>query len=125
MPEDVPVWDLFLDQYAEDYISFDYDIHVGKGRPAPNDYPENIKRMAIDLSQRRIDAVGFKEDAIHIIEITRVAGIKAVGQLVTYPLLYQSTFAPTLPLIPVLVTREIMNDIQQIFVQHNIITFLV
>ena len=120
LPEDIDVWERFLSAYAHRFERFDYDVRIGEGRPAPPGTDEAIARMAIDLSQKRIDAVGHTADAIAIIEITKLAGLKAVGQLITYPILYAKTFNPTKPLIPILVTAELSPDIIPVLKAHNI-----
>lgn len=85
---------------------------MGVGRDPGAGYKPNIRQMAIDLSQRRIDAIGHRIGQIDIIEITPHAGIKAIGQLEVYPTLYRWTFRPTFPLVPVLICRDISPDIQ-------------
>jgi hypothetical protein len=44
------------------------------------------------------------------IEITSYAGLKAIGQLITYPLLYAETYKPTLPVLPLLICTELSSD---------------
>lgn len=124
LPEDVPVWERYLDLYNSQYLRLEYDVRVGNGQPANPSLPANIQKMAIDLSQKRIDAVGWTEAAIHIIEITRRAGIKAIGQLTTYPVLYAQSFRAPLPLIPVLVCEELLPDIDPVIQRYNIKTFI-
>lgn len=68
--------------------------------------------MALDLSHRRIDAVGISHNRIDIIEITPVIDFRALGQCQTYPLLYKEKFAPTAPIHTVLVAETIATDIE-------------
>jgi len=112
LAEDIEIWLAFLETYGNRFTSFDYDVRVGKGRPAQGDHTPEIQKMAIDLSQKRIDAVGHTDGAIMIIEITPHAGMKTIGQLMTYPILYKETFNPTLPVFPLLVCRELNPDIK-------------
>jgi len=120
LPPDIPVWLGFLKEYGHQFHRFEYDVRVGQGRPAPLTYPENIRQMALDLSMRRIDAVGFTAAGIIVIEITRLAGLRAVGQLVTYPILYRQTFDPKQTVNPLLVCQEIDSDIKPILIEKNI-----
>jgi len=124
LPDDVPVWQRFLAKYADNYTRIEYDVRVGVGQQPPPDLPPNIQKMAIDLSQKRIDAVGWTPEAIHIIEITRLAGIKAVGQLTVYPILYARTYTVALPLIPVLVCEQLLPDIRPVLDYRGIKTFI-
>lgn len=111
LPVDIPVWERFLAEHRADYTRIDYDVRVGKGRDPGSEYDDNIRKMGIDLSMRRIDAVGYTPNFIHIIEITRVASLRAIGQLTSYPLLYEATYQPDRPLIPLLVAEQIGTDL--------------
>lgn len=117
---DTPLWLRFLDQFGDTYERFEYDVRVGKGRPVEGFYPESIQKMALDLSLRRIDAVGHRPGEIHIIEITRRAGVHAVGQLTSYPILYRETFMPSRPVIPLLVAEELNPDVETVLKENAI-----
>jgi hypothetical protein len=67
--------------------------------------------MWTDLTQKRIDAVYRLPHQITIVEITRLAGMKAVGQLTTYPTLYQITYFPLVPIKTLLVCEKVLPDI--------------
>jgi len=125
LPPDVPVWERFLNKHGSIYSRIDYDVRVGSGRDPGDRYPENIRQMALLLSQRRIDAVGHAADHIDIIEITANAGLKAIGQLQTYPILYQNTYHPNRPLRPVLVAESIQSDIDDILQKLGVTVYLV
>lgn len=111
LPDDILIWEAYLADPLITWDSIDYDVRVGKGRDPGLAIAPNIRQMAIDLSQRRIDAVGHGPTFIDIIEITRSAGMTALGQLELYPILYQSTFSPAKPLRTLLVAAEIQSDI--------------
>jgi len=125
LPYDIPLWKAFLDKHADEYIKFEYDIRVGQGSSPPPSLDPEMQQMWRDLSTKRIDAIGIKPDSIEIIEITRRAGIKAVGQLTVYPLLYAHTYAPLLPLVPHLVTSELISDIETVLITNNIKTTII
>lgn len=114
LPNDIPVWERFLEAFPDRFDRIEYDVRVGKGRPAPTNMDPNIQKMALDLSRRRIDAIGFSPGRIDIIEITRLADLKAVGQLMAYPLLYTQTFGPSVPLHTILVAEELHTDIKPV-----------
>lgn len=125
LPQDAAVWDRFLALHGSEYITIDYDIRVGDGRDPGPETPDNLRSMALDLSMRRIDAVGDTGDQIHIIEITRVAGLKALGQLLAYPTLYATRFPTTKPIIPILVAESFDSDCKPAFDTHKIAYHLV
>lgn len=112
LPPDVPVWERFLDIYGPNYTHFDYDIRVGFGLGPDPAHPANIQKMTDDLTRRRIDALGHTPERLDIIEVTKLAGIKAIGQLVTYPILYRVTFSPSVIIRPVLVCEALRPDME-------------
>lgn len=113
LPDDIAVWENFLSEHAELYDHFDYDVRVGVGRPRPDLATVNLRRMATDLSQRRIDAVGHNKSGITIIEITHTAGLKALGQMKAYPTLYRSKYPGSPPIQSLLVAGTLESDIVQ------------
>jgi hypothetical protein len=112
LPDDIKVWKRFLAAHAAEYSHFDYDVRVGTGRDPGDDYPPNIRKMALDLSMRRIDAVGHQPGKLTIIEITRAAGMTAIGQLTTYPILYRQTFNPAKLIEVLLVAETLQSDVE-------------
>lgn len=117
---DVPVWEAFLDNYAPEFSMIDYDVRVGEGRDPGDDYEQNIRGMALDLSKRRIDAVGQLPDSIWIMEVTTVADMRALGQLTVYPPLYRITYRPAFPLVPVLICAKLDPDLAKVIVETPI-----
>jgi hypothetical protein len=117
---DVPVMIRWLTIHANDIKSIDIDLPVGEGRPAPPDTPANLKAMAVHLSRRRIDLVAYFLDYIAIVEVTRIAGFTAIGQLLVYPPLYRQTFSPGLEVIPLLVCEEIQPDVKAVIADYGI-----
>jgi hypothetical protein len=120
LQEDIELWELFLEKHKDNYLRFDYDIKVGDGRDPGEDFPANIRKMAHDLSMRRIDVIGYKADAITIIEITKSAGLKAVGQMESYPILYKRKFAPVQRVDTLIVAGKIEADIEPILIEKGI-----
>jgi len=123
LEEDIEVWERFLKMHAHEYTHFDYDVRVGIGRDPGAAYPENIRGMALKLSMRRIDAVGHKPGSLTIIEITTAAGLTAIGQLTTYPILYRETYNPTKLIDVLLVAESLQSDVQPAL-EANLIPYL-
>lgn len=109
LPDDIAVWQRFLHHYGHLYTHFDYDVRVGRGRPQPQQELAGIRKMAIDLSQRRIDAVGHAANRVCIIEVTTGIGFKAIGQIQVYPKLYRDKFGVP-PNIDVLIVGAFLQD---------------
>lgn len=114
LPPDVPVWERYLDIHRSAYDLLEYDVRVGLGRDPGAQYPQNIRLMALDLSYRRIDCVAHSHGVITVIEITTIAGFKAIGQIVSYPLLYTLTYSPNFPVRAMLVCESLQSDIKPV-----------
>ena len=120
LPVDVPIWELFLSNCPYNFDRIDYDIRVGKGLDPGTSYAPNYRQMCLDLSRKRIDAIGYTATAIYLIEITKHAGMKALGQLTAYPTLFRLTYPTTLLIIPLLVAQDFTTDCQIVFDMHDI-----
>ena len=113
-PEDIFIWEKFLDNFSAFYNSVDYDMHVGRGRDYPMvDEPKIYNDMKW-LSMKRIDVVGYKADRIDIIEIKPKAGASAVGQVEVYADLYKEKFPKAGDIKKIIITDEMDPDTTRI-----------
>ena len=124
-PLDIAIWERFLEKYAADYEGFDYDIKVGTGSIPKEGTPENYARMQQVLSKYRIDAVGFKNGEIEIIEVKPEASTVAVGQIVTYVDLYNRDFKPTQKVVGVIVTDKEVGDMKYLTEKYGMRYYIV
>jgi len=88
----VEIWERYLDAHANDWDSFEYDVRVGEGVQVAAEQPEYFKTMARALSEKRIDVVGRSRGEVWIIEVKPSAMLSAVGQLISYQILYEERF---------------------------------
>lgn len=123
LASDVPIWERWLDLHGEDFQGFDYDIHVGEGVEPPPGTDGNIRKMARALTQKRIDAVGYQPGKIWIIEVKERPGVGAIGQILSYVVLYQRQFNPELDLIPCIVADIVEPDIRTVLNEHGVTWF--
>jgi len=114
LPVDAAIWAQHLATVADDYDRFEYDIRVGEGRDPGPTFADNMRKMALDLSRRRIDAIGYNTTGLDIFEVTHSAGFTALGQLVAYPILYRATYGGALPIRTNLIAGRIQTDIQPV-----------
>lgn len=114
LQKDIELWERYLELNPDRHDYYEYDVRVGEGRDPGEKHPKAIRSMAIDLSTRRIDAVGHSSSHLEIIEITCSAGFRAIGQVLAYPLLYAETFRPNLPIKSLLVAESIQTDIRPV-----------
>ena len=74
----------WLKAHEAEYDRFDFNVRIGPGYdPGPN-YDDAIRKMAIANSQRRMDAVAYKGNAVTIIEVKVRGSFAGVGQLIGY-----------------------------------------
>lgn len=111
LSEDAAVWDRYLDHNNYPEARFYYDVRVGVGRPVGEEYPANIRKMATDLSQRRIDVLIEQPELYTIVEITTTASLKAIGQLAVYRHLFMLDRQPTKPIKTILVCSSMDPDL--------------
>lgn len=90
--EEIELWKRYLTRYGDTYERYDYDVHVGKGCGKIPGLGGNYQRMAIRLSQKRIDVVAYKGGRANIIEIKPIANMEAIGQLKGYKTLYEDQY---------------------------------
>ncbi len=91
-PYETLLWDEFLYLHGSNFDSFEYDIHVGQGMDTEHITDPAFKAAATILSQKRIDAVGHHAGSTWIFEVKPNAALSAVGQLISYPMLYNRMF---------------------------------
>lgn len=114
MPFEIPIWEAWLINHRQDYDHFEYDVRVGESVIPPPGVDANIADMAVSLAKKRIDVVGYQAGNPTVIEIKLYAGLTAIGQLVTYPILFAFEF-PEVPKPKVLlVTARMLPDIATI-----------
>lgn len=111
---DIAIWERFLDDFADQYSGFDYDVKVGQGTPPHDNTPPEYRHMTDILSKYRIDCVGYKPSLIEIIEVKPMASTTAIGQVTTYVELYKRDFSPSLPVRGVIVTDWYIQDIDDL-----------
>lgn len=124
LPWDAAIWRAFLQRNGQNYQTFEYDVRVGNGRDPGPDFSQNIRNMAIRLSQRRIDAVGFQPGTITLFEITGSIGMTALGQCHAYPILYRIANPGNYTLRTILVAAHLQDDIKPSLIARQIPYFL-
>lgn len=125
MPEDIAIWERFLDLFSNLYDSVEYDVHVGVGLRDTSGLTEELVFAAVSLLQKRIDVVGHKGDNVDIIEVKPDAGISAIGQVLVYSILYKRDFSPKGRIRKVIVTDNLWPDNEYLFKRLGIDWYVV
>lgn len=109
---DISVWDAWIRLFGPLFQGFDYDYHVGQGLEPDKDAPYPLQAMWTQLTQKRIDVLGYRSKSLWVIEVKDRPGIAAIGQVVGYSILLARELHPCPPLIPCLVSSVIEPDIE-------------
>ncbi len=124
-PADTIIWQRFLYKHGTDYKSFDYDYHVGQGVDPGPEIPDNLRQDFILLTQKKIDAVGYVDNETHIFEVKPRIGTSALGQLLSYRLLYQLKHPQVSTIKLFVVTETVNEDEKKVYSANNITIILV
>lgn len=121
LPEDVPVWERFLDINPTLFERIYYDVRVGGVVPGPELGDEKMRLMFWQNTAKRIDALGEMKNEIWIIEVAANPGLRAVGQLNTYIALWWEDPKISKPAKPVLVCQSIDEDLKRSLEFHGVL----
>ena len=124
-PEDVAVWERFIEKKGSFFDSVDYDMAVGNGRPQRSDLPENIRRDGKILTQRKIDVVGYNDLGISIVEIKPIADARALGQIEMYFDLFVAVLGGEGEIFKMVIAGDIEPDLIDTYVRQGVILSLV
>lgn len=112
-PEDVVIWERFLEKCPDYYNSVDYNVRVGDGQKSLPGLPPEIERDQKMLTQKRIDVVGYNFGQIDIIEVKPKAGATAIGQVEMYEHLFKESFKPKEEIYKKILTDILIPDIDK------------
>lgn len=124
-PEDVGLWNRFLDLYGAGWEEFEYDARVGEPSRAASALDAQAQAVWADLTRLRIDAVGYAREGVTVFEVKPYAGIGTVGQLVGYRDLFRVERSPTGRVRMGVVTDRFTPAVGQVFTQQGIEVWLV
>jgi len=85
---DIPVWYRFLGMYGSAFTKLWYDVLLGAERLTPQQEKDPMAIMRRSLMARRADAIVELEKEVWIIEVSDDPGLRAVGQIMSYLVLW-------------------------------------
>lgn len=88
LANDVPVWYRFVDTYGYLFQRVWYDAELGGPHLTTGQVADPYEKMWRRLTSKRCDAIVETERELWIIEVALSAGLRALGQLLTYRVLY-------------------------------------
>ena len=132
IPIESALWRVWLVTHEQDYDRFEYNVHVGKGiNIAPRELEDDaelqakIQKQFQQATQKKIDVVGFRADAMTIFEVEERPGTRALGQLLLYRELLHDLRPPTAPTTLILIARRLGTDMRTAFERNSIEIFSV
>jgi hypothetical protein len=85
---DVPVWHRFLDVYSFLFQNLYYDVLLGAIQLTTAEGHDPVARMWRQNTSRRADAICELNDEVWIVEVSNDPGLRSIGQLLTYHILW-------------------------------------
>ena len=118
--EDIPIWVRFIRENPDYFDEVEYDVKVGQGVQLPDDWKEKDRKWAKQLTTKRIDVVGFKDDQIVLVEVKVRAMLNALGQLFGYKFLYERENNLSGKTSLLLVAERIGKDDEDVFDHYGV-----
>lgn len=119
-PEDVAVWERFIDQNPDFFDRCDYDVPVGQGRNIDENLPVNIQRMGTTLTQKKIDVVAYVDDQVFVIELKPVANARGLGQCIMYRMMYMQEHPDDTDVTVLIICAEVEPEMEQVYAASNV-----
>jgi len=90
LDNDIPVWQEWMRLYKHNYDYMLYDVKLTTIDVGDMDMEKQAVKMWMANIAKRIDVVAVKGDNIDIIEVTKRAFLRAVGQAICYREIWKS-----------------------------------
>lgn len=88
LPREIIVWRNWLKLHEKEFDTFEYNVRVGAGVDPGDSFPEPERTMAIQISQKRLDALLWRGGIPTIVEVEDRPGLSGIGQLIGYEALW-------------------------------------
>lgn len=123
--EDIITWEAFISANPSAYKTVDYDFALSKVEEATH----MAEKLGIQGAERvfkyRADAIGYRDQEIHIIEIKKRATPAVIGQVLADKNLYIRDENPQLPVKAVIIAREAAPDMDFLAASNGIFLIIV
>ncbi len=124
-PLDQAIWERFMEQFPDAYDNVQYGVRVGSVPDFVAGHEDPAMQKQAEIYQREIDVVGFKGDQIDIIELKPRAGTSALGQVNGYRHLYELTYTPPEKCKAIVITDELLPDMNLLAAQADVFMVVV
>jgi len=117
---DFIIWQRYHTFHWESFQKFYFDAAVGLGAAMPADTPDKLAKHWTRLTQKRIDVIGIRKDAVWIIEVRDSAGTSALGAVLSYMHLIRDDNPFSLPLRGAILTDHADRDMRAVMKDYGI-----
>lgn len=111
MPEDVAVWERFIEKNPGYYETCEYDYPVGKVPGFVANDPDADQASMERLYKKKIDVVAVKSSNISIIELKPQCTMSTIGQVKGYQHFYVRDVKPGSNPSPVVICGSASEDV--------------
>ena len=118
--EDTKIWNRFVEKYPNYYDAVSYDVRVGEGGKVEEQEIEAMKKDWKDLTRKRVDVIGYRNNDVDIIEIKPNASSWAIGQVMMYDKLFRLNKNVKGNVNKVIITDREINDTRKVCDALNI-----
>jgi hypothetical protein len=122
--EDTEVWNRFVLNFPDRFDTVDYDVPVGEVSKTYY-YPDEISHEHWkNLTKKRIDVIGYKNNSATIIEVNKKVSLSTLGHIIVYRSLYRFEHPEIYHIKVLIICSTISHD--GIFVlNHHAINFVI
>lgn len=92
LPLEIAIMKAWLTAHEKEYDRFDYNVRIGSGTDPGPSYDKTMRDMALAITKKRVDAVGWQGSAPTLIEVKNRATLAAVGQVLSYNVLWKADY---------------------------------
>ena len=122
---DRKVWLRFLHGDHPPFLDLNYDVRVGSAEYATGEQAAQYDRMWEELIRKRIDVVAETKEEVWIVEVKPIANMSALGQVLSYSLLYEEERHPAKPIRRVVICQEIDRDMVKVYQAYDVTAYVV
>lgn len=122
---DAVIWSRFVSRYPDFADSVDYDVICGSGHDLPDTLGPTYQSDAKYLGSYKIDVLAHREKVHYIIEVKPNAGPGAIGQIITYAVLFDFYDGTDEVVKPVLITDFERPDVRKVCERFGVEFFVV
>ena len=118
--KDIPLWHAYLEKHAHQFLRFYYNVRVGGPDVSKIKASAPLAYQWYASTAKRIDAIGEREKEIWIIEVASNPYIRAVGQCVSYPFLWNLDPKINKPAKMILLCYFIDSDLERVLEHYGV-----